>query len=40
VEDGVVKMSELIGSMKEVVDLKMDKLTVLKMKNLMKMLLK
>jgi hypothetical protein len=40
VEDGIAKMSELRGSMKEAVDLKMDELTVLKMKKLMKMLLK
>jgi hypothetical protein len=35
----VEKMSDLEGSMKEVDELKMDDLTVSKMRNLMKMLL-
>jgi hypothetical protein len=39
VEDDAMKISDLGGSMSEAVELKMDELTVLKMRKLMKMLL-
>ena len=39
VEDDVVKISDLRGSMSEAVELKMDQLTVLKMRKLLNMLM-